>query len=107
MTTAFISHSDCGRHDTGWGHPEHVGRIRAIPKALREDAESGPAKKILAQAMVGQKAADQVRAGDAALARRDIAAAVEDATDHAEAQPDPDPATATRYVYADVVEDAG
>jgi acetoin utilization deacetylase AcuC-like enzyme len=39
MTTAFISHSDCGRHDTGWGHPEHVGRLRAIPKALREDAE--------------------------------------------------------------------
>ena len=38
MTTAFISHSDCGRHDTGWGHPEHVGRIRAVPKALREDA---------------------------------------------------------------------
>jgi acetoin utilization deacetylase AcuC-like enzyme len=39
MTTAFLSHSDCGRHDTGWGHPEHVGRLRAIPKALREDAE--------------------------------------------------------------------
>ena len=36
---AFISHSDCGRHDTGWGHPEHVGRIRAIPKALREDPD--------------------------------------------------------------------
>ena len=36
---AFISHSDCGRHDTGWGHPEHVGRIRAIPRALREDPE--------------------------------------------------------------------
>ena len=33
---AFISHSDCGRHDTGWGHPEHVGRLRAIPRALRE-----------------------------------------------------------------------
>jgi acetoin utilization deacetylase AcuC-like enzyme len=33
---AFLSHSDCGRHDTGWGHPEHVGRIRAIPKALRD-----------------------------------------------------------------------
>ena len=30
-----------------------------------------------------------------------IAAAVEDATDHAEAQPDPDPAGATRHVYAD------
>ena len=39
MTTAFLSHSDCGRHDTGWGHPEHVGRIRAIPKAMREDPE--------------------------------------------------------------------
>src|SRR5216117_2620369 len=39
MTVAFISNSDCGRHDTGWGHPEHVGRIRAIPKAMRDDAE--------------------------------------------------------------------
>ncbi len=34
---AFISHADCGRHDTGWGHPEHVGRLRAIPRALRND----------------------------------------------------------------------
>jgi acetoin utilization deacetylase AcuC-like enzyme len=33
---AFLSHADCGRHDTGWGHPEHVGRLRAIPRALRE-----------------------------------------------------------------------
>src|SRR5205085_6534630 len=39
MTVAFISSSDCGRHDTGWGHPEHVGRLRAIPKALREDPD--------------------------------------------------------------------
>ena len=38
MSVAFISHSDCGRHDTGWNHPEHVGRLRAIPRALREDA---------------------------------------------------------------------
>lgn len=37
MRTAFISHSDCGRHDTGWGHPEHVGRLRAVTRALRED----------------------------------------------------------------------
>jgi acetoin utilization deacetylase AcuC-like enzyme len=36
---AFISHSDCGRHDTGWGHPEHVGRLRAITRALREDLD--------------------------------------------------------------------
>ncbi|HJR65028.1 MAG TPA: histone deacetylase [Gemmatimonadaceae bacterium] len=39
MSVALISHSDCGRHDTGWGHPEHVGRIRAITKALREHPE--------------------------------------------------------------------
>jgi acetoin utilization deacetylase AcuC-like enzyme len=36
VTIALISHSDCGRHDTGWGHPEHVGRLRAIPRALRD-----------------------------------------------------------------------
>jgi acetoin utilization deacetylase AcuC-like enzyme len=39
MTVAYISHADVGFHDTGWGHPEHVGRIRAIPRALREDPE--------------------------------------------------------------------
>lgn len=36
---AYISHADVGFHDTGWGHPEHVGRIRAIPRALRDDPE--------------------------------------------------------------------
>jgi acetoin utilization deacetylase AcuC-like enzyme len=39
MSIAYISNSDCGRHDTGWGHPEHVGRLRAIPSALRNDPE--------------------------------------------------------------------
>jgi len=39
MTIGYISSSDCGRHDTGWGHPEHVGRLRAIPQALREEPE--------------------------------------------------------------------
>ncbi len=34
----------------------------------------------------------------------DIKAAVDEATDYAEAQPDPDPATATRYVYAEDVD---
>lgn len=36
MRVAFISHSDCGRHDTGWNHPEHVGRLRAVTRALRD-----------------------------------------------------------------------
>ena len=39
MSVAYISHADVGFHDTGWGHPEHVGRIRAIPRALRDDPE--------------------------------------------------------------------
>ena len=39
MPVAYISHADVGFHDTGWGHPEHVGRIRAIPRALRDDFE--------------------------------------------------------------------
>jgi acetoin utilization deacetylase AcuC-like enzyme len=38
-TVAYISHADCGNHDTSWGHPEHVGRLRAIPRALRDDME--------------------------------------------------------------------
>src|SRR5579872_7133535 len=39
MTIGLVSSADCGRHDTGWGHPEHVGRLRAIPHALREHPE--------------------------------------------------------------------
>jgi acetoin utilization deacetylase AcuC-like enzyme len=34
---AFISHADCGRHDTGWGHAEHVGRLRAVLRAVGRD----------------------------------------------------------------------
>jgi acetoin utilization deacetylase AcuC-like enzyme len=36
-SVAFLSHADCGRHDTGWQHQEHVGRLRAITRALRTD----------------------------------------------------------------------
>ncbi len=39
MAVGFISHSDCGRHDTGWDHPEHVGRLRAITRALRDEPD--------------------------------------------------------------------
>src|SRR4030081_38691 len=39
MRAAFISIGDSGRHATGGGHPEHVGRLRAITRALREDPE--------------------------------------------------------------------
>ncbi|GAC1516294.1 MAG: histone deacetylase family protein [Gemmatimonadaceae bacterium] len=39
MPVAYVSHSDCGRHDTGWNHPEHPGRLRAIPRAIASDPE--------------------------------------------------------------------
>lgn len=35
--TALVMHPDCGLHDTGWGHPEHQGRLPAIVKAIYED----------------------------------------------------------------------
>ncbi|MEO6779215.1 MAG: histone deacetylase [Gemmatimonadaceae bacterium] len=40
--TGLVSHSDCGRHDTGWGHPEHVGRLVAVMRAIRNDYELFP-----------------------------------------------------------------
>ncbi|MCG8467813.1 MAG: histone deacetylase [Gemmatimonadetes bacterium] len=32
----LYQHPDCSRHDTGWGHPEHQGRLRAVMDALHE-----------------------------------------------------------------------
>ena len=34
LPTALILHGDCGLHDTGWGHPEHQGRLPAIVHAI-------------------------------------------------------------------------
>jgi acetoin utilization deacetylase AcuC-like enzyme len=35
--TAFVSHSDCSRHDTGWRHPDHQGRLPALVRAVHRD----------------------------------------------------------------------
>lgn len=35
--TAFVLHPDSGRHDTGWGHPEHQGRLPAVVNAVYRD----------------------------------------------------------------------
>ncbi|MYB99933.1 MAG: hypothetical protein F4X60_15470, partial [Gemmatimonadetes bacterium] len=37
LPTAFFMHPSAVLHDTGWGHPEHQGRLRAIASALKED----------------------------------------------------------------------
>jgi acetoin utilization deacetylase AcuC-like enzyme len=34
--TAIYSHPACARHDTGWRHPEHQGRLRAATSALEK-----------------------------------------------------------------------
>lgn len=35
--TAYVSHEDCSRHDTGWNHPDHQGRLPAITRAVYRD----------------------------------------------------------------------
>lgn len=35
--TAFVSHFDCSRHDTGWNHPDHQGRLPAVTTAVYRD----------------------------------------------------------------------
>lgn len=35
--TAFVTHSDCSRHDPGWGHAEHQGRLPAVARAVYRD----------------------------------------------------------------------
>jgi acetoin utilization deacetylase AcuC-like enzyme len=36
MTLAYLTHSDCLRHDMGPGHPESAERLRAIDRHLRQ-----------------------------------------------------------------------
>ncbi len=33
-SVGVYQHDACGRHDTGWRHPEHQGRLRAVSRAL-------------------------------------------------------------------------
>jgi acetoin utilization deacetylase AcuC-like enzyme len=33
-TVGLYTHEACGLHDTGWGHPEHQGRLRGVVQAL-------------------------------------------------------------------------
>lgn len=37
MPTGFFLHSAASLHDTGWGHPEHQGRLPALASALEKD----------------------------------------------------------------------
>jgi acetoin utilization deacetylase AcuC-like enzyme len=37
IPTAFVSHPDCARHDTGWKHPDHQGRLPGLVRAVYRD----------------------------------------------------------------------
>ena len=37
LPSAFLMHAASSLHDTGWGHPEHQGRLRALASALAGD----------------------------------------------------------------------
>ncbi|MDH3224163.1 MAG: hypothetical protein OEO23_10650, partial [Gemmatimonadota bacterium] len=36
-TTGFYLHPAAPLHDTGWGHPEHQGRLRALASSVGRD----------------------------------------------------------------------
>lgn len=81
--TAFVSHEDCPRHDTGWSHPDHQGRLPAIVRAVQKDmvamwepmlqVEATPASEADLRLVHTQRYIDDVR-------RTAIAAAAEGRT---------------------------
>lgn len=81
--TAFVSHEDCPRHDTGWSHPDHQGRLPAIVRAVQRDmvamwepmlqVEATPASEADLRLVHTQRYIDDVR-------RTAIAAAAEGRT---------------------------
>ncbi len=47
--TAFLLHPAASLHDTGWGHPEHQGRLRALASSVGKDmlALHGRAEQVM------------------------------------------------------------
>ena len=46
MPTLYLSHPDCLKHDTGYGHPERPDRLRAIEKVLGADARFAALERV-------------------------------------------------------------
>lgn len=79
MPTAYVTHSDCSRHDTGWAHPEHQGRLAAVSRAVYRDmltlfdelreVEAVPATEEDLQLAHEARYVGRVRAAAAAAAR--------------------------------------
>jgi acetoin utilization deacetylase AcuC-like enzyme len=73
---ALITHRDCGRHDTGWGHPEHMGRLPAIVQSIYRDTpalidlvlqhEAAPATEAQLLRVHGAALVEQIRGASVA-----------------------------------------
>ena len=75
--TAFLMHPAAVLHDTGWGHPEHQGRLRAVASALKDDL-------VALHGRVVQFAPEAAREEDVALVHHgDLIEAVREAADRA------------------------
>ena len=84
---ALVMHADCGRHDTGWNHPEHMGRLPAIVDAVYKDTpalldvllqvEAVPATRDQLVRVHPPEYVDSVRVGAAAAAASGQPIAVE------------------------------
>jgi acetoin utilization deacetylase AcuC-like enzyme len=60
--TAFLLHPAAALHDTGWGHPEHQGRLRALASSVGRDM-------LALHGRVEQIAPDEDAADEAVLLR--------------------------------------
>ena len=78
-TTAFLLHPAAALHDTGWGHPEHQGRLRALTQTVGRDmlALHGQAEQVEAPTATEEDAL-RVHAGA-------LLASLRDAVERAEA----------------------
>ena len=77
--TAFLMHHAAVLHDTGWGHPEHQGRLRAVASAVKNDL-------VVLHDRVEQIAPGAAREEDLALVHsEELIASVRGAVDAAEA----------------------
>ena len=74
--TAFYLHPDAPLHDTGWGHPEHQGRLRALASTvgrnlltLHDRVEQRDARPATEEELRRVHTADHVRRVRRAVAR--------------------------------------
>jgi acetoin utilization deacetylase AcuC-like enzyme len=90
MPAALVTHPDCGRHDTGWGHPDHMGRLPAVVKALYRDTpalldhvlqhEAQPATEAQVLRVHAHELVTRVRDLAAAAERTGVAEAIDNDT---------------------------